>query len=102
MRALLPSEVQRRSFLKAVGKATALAVISQFFPIEAAVEAFADPGAADVASVKMGFIPITCATPLILAAQFSEGSAAQKAAAGEQLRLQSTHFPETECRGTAR
>src|SRR5271166_4684742 len=44
MRALFPKDIERRSFLKAVGASTAIAAISQFFPIKTATEAFADAG----------------------------------------------------------
>jgi nitrate/nitrite transport system substrate-binding protein len=43
MRALIPHEPTRRRFLRAVGASTALAAISQFFPLGAARGAFA-PG----------------------------------------------------------
>src|SRR5689334_8308691 len=40
VRAMFPKDAARRAFLKSVGAATALAAISQFFPIRAATEAF--------------------------------------------------------------
>ncbi len=42
VRALFPSDLARRNFLKAVGASTALAAISQFFPLGTATEAFAE------------------------------------------------------------
>jgi nitrate/nitrite transport system substrate-binding protein len=68
MRALFPSDMGRRSFLSTVGSATALAAVSQFFPLAAAREAFAQ-GAGPIEKKKLavGFIPITCATPIIMA-----------------------------------
>src|SRR3984893_18203718 len=68
MRAMFPRDVARRAFLKSVGASTALAAISQFFPIKTATEAFADAGAPEKKDLKVGFIPITCATPIIMAA----------------------------------
>jgi nitrate/nitrite transport system substrate-binding protein len=66
--ALFPSDMRRRAFMKAVGSATALAAISQFFPLGLASEAFADTdGSLEKSTLRVGFIPITCATPLILA-----------------------------------
>ena len=44
MRAVFPKDAARRAFLKSVGASTALAALSQFFPIKAATEAFADAG----------------------------------------------------------
>ncbi len=68
LRAVFPSDVQRRVFLKAVGKATALAAISELLPIAAATEAFADHDPVENPNLTLAFIPITCATPLVLAA----------------------------------
>ncbi len=68
VRALFPSDMRRRAFMKTVGSATALAAISQFFPLGQAIEAFADTGGpVEKAILRVGFVPITCATPLILA-----------------------------------
>ncbi|MBI3938860.1 MAG: ABC transporter substrate-binding protein [Betaproteobacteria bacterium] len=68
MRALFPRDETRRRFLKAVGANTALAAVAQFFPLAAAREAFAQgKGQIEKASIKVGFIPITCATPIIMA-----------------------------------
>ncbi|MGH8700347.1 MAG: CmpA/NrtA family ABC transporter substrate-binding protein [Burkholderiales bacterium] len=67
MRALFPRDKTRRSFLKAVGANTAMAAIAQIFPLAAAREAFAQgTGAIEKPSLKVGFIPITCATPIIM------------------------------------
>src|SRR3984893_9596264 len=68
MRAMFPREVARRAFLKSVGASTALAAISQFFPIKTATEVFAAAGTPEKKDLKVGFIPITCATPIIMAA----------------------------------
>ena len=67
MRAVFPQDVARRAFLKSVGAATALAALSQFFPLKTATEAFADAGPPEKKDLKVGFIPITCATPIIMA-----------------------------------
>lgn len=69
VRAVFPHDVERRSFLKAVGASTALAALAQIFPIAQATEVFAQgAGAVEKKSLKVGFIPITCATPIIMAA----------------------------------
>src|SRR3982074_2103146 len=68
MRAMFPKDAARRAFLKSVGASTALAAISQFFPIKTATEGFAEERAPEKKDLKVGFIPITCATPIIMAA----------------------------------
>src|SRR5262249_4771646 len=67
MRKIFPHDAARRSFLKAVGASTALAAISQFFPLGTATEVFAEGGPIEKRALKVGFIPITCATPIIMA-----------------------------------
>jgi nitrate/nitrite transport system substrate-binding protein len=67
MRAMFPKDAARREFLKAVGASTAMAAISQFFPLGTATEVFAQKGPIEKKALKVGFIPITCATPIIMA-----------------------------------
>jgi nitrate/nitrite transport system substrate-binding protein len=67
VRAMFPKDAARRAFLQSVGASTALAAISQFFPISTATEAFAQGGPLEKKDLKVGFIPITCATPIIMA-----------------------------------
>ncbi|MFT3734953.1 MAG: CmpA/NrtA family ABC transporter substrate-binding protein [Rhodocyclaceae bacterium] len=68
MRALFPDDATRRNFIRSVGAGTALAAISTFFPLGAAKEAFAQTGGKlEKQKLKVGFIPITCATPIIMA-----------------------------------
>ena len=68
MRAMFPDDAVRRRFLQAVGSGTALAALSALFPLGAAKEAFAQgAGKVEKAKLKVGFIPITCATPIIMA-----------------------------------
>ena len=69
LRAMFPRDVERRSFLRAVGASTAMAAIAQILPLGSITEAFAQgTGALEKKSLKIGFIPITCATPIIMAA----------------------------------
>jgi nitrate/nitrite transport system substrate-binding protein len=68
LRAVFPQAATRRAFLKSVGAGTALAAVSQFFPLKTATEAFAEAGTPEKKDLKVGFIPITCATPIIMAA----------------------------------
>ena len=67
MRAVFPQDASRRAFLKSVGASTALAALSQFFPLKTATEVFAQGGSIEKRDLKVGFIPITCATPIIMA-----------------------------------
>ncbi len=67
VKALFPQDQQRRRFLRAVGKNTAMAAISSVLPI-ASLQAMAEEkGSLEKKDLKVGFIPITCATPLIMA-----------------------------------
>src|SRR5215211_6750523 len=54
-------------FVKSLGASTALAALSQVFPLKTATEVFAQAGAIEKKALKVGFIPITCATPIIMA-----------------------------------
>jgi nitrate/nitrite transport system substrate-binding protein len=67
MKALFPQDALRRKFLRAVGRRTAMAAIGSVLPI-ASLQAMAqDKAALEKKDLKIGFIPITCATPLIMA-----------------------------------
>src|SRR5258706_8060904 len=66
MSALFPKNEDRRRFLGAAAAPTALAAISTFLPF-GALEALAqEKGRIEKKDLKVGFIPITCATPLIM------------------------------------
>jgi nitrate/nitrite transport system substrate-binding protein len=67
MRALFPHDATRRAFLRAVGASTAAAALAHVFPIATASDAFAQGAAPEKKDLKVGFIPITCATPIIMA-----------------------------------
>ena len=69
VKALFPHDEVRRRFLRAVGKGTAMAAIASVLPV-ASLQAMAQEkqGALEKTNLKIGFIPITCATPLIMAA----------------------------------
>jgi nitrate/nitrite transport system substrate-binding protein len=62
------NDVSRRNFMKLVGASTAMSVLSSIFPMDAA-KAWAKeaPGSLEKKDLKIGFIPITCATPIIMA-----------------------------------
>ena len=67
MRAMFPEDRARRAFLQSLGASTALAALSQFFPLKTATEVFAQGAPLEKKDLKVGFIPITCATPIIMA-----------------------------------
>jgi nitrate/nitrite transport system substrate-binding protein len=67
VRALFPKDASRRAFLSAVGGTTAAAAIAQLFPLATATEVFAQGLKPEKTDLKVGFIPITCATPIIMA-----------------------------------
>jgi len=67
VKALFPQDALRRRFLRAVGRNTAMAAIGSVLPI-ASLQAMAqDKAVPEKKDLKIGFIPITCATPLIMA-----------------------------------
>lgn len=67
VKALFPQDAVRRRFLRAVGKSTAMAAIGSVLPV-ASLQAMAqEKGTLEKKDLKIGFIPITCATPLIMA-----------------------------------
>ncbi len=67
VRALFPDDRARRRFLGAVGANAAMAAIASVLPIGAMQALAQDKRAPEKKNLKIGFIPITCATPLILA-----------------------------------
>ena len=71
MKALFPQDAVRRNFLRAVGRRTAMAAIGSVLPVGtlASLQAMAQgsTGGLEKKDLKIGFIPITCATPLIMA-----------------------------------
>jgi len=68
VRAVFGHDLERREFLRLVGSGTALALLNSVFPLDAA-KALAQEktGPIEKPDLKVGFIPITCATPIIMA-----------------------------------
>ncbi len=62
------NDFSRRNFMKLVGSSAAMSIVASFFPLDAA-KAWAKeaPGPLEKKDLKIGFIPITCATPIIMA-----------------------------------
>ncbi|MBP7661912.1 MAG: ABC transporter substrate-binding protein, partial [Burkholderiaceae bacterium] len=67
VKALLPDEGLRRRFLRAVGANTARAAIASVLPMGALQAMAQDKAPLEKKDLKLGFIAITCATPLIMA-----------------------------------
>ncbi|HLF22274.1 MAG TPA: CmpA/NrtA family ABC transporter substrate-binding protein, partial [Burkholderiales bacterium] len=67
MRAVFPRDGERRRFLQTVGAGSAYSILSSIFPF-ASLQAMADEKKPlEKKDLKVGFIPITCATPIIMA-----------------------------------
>lgn len=61
-------EVSRRGFLSAVGGTTLAAVLGSILPMDDVKAAIKDNlGKPEKSKLKVGFVPITCATPIIMA-----------------------------------
>ncbi|OZI60513.1 CmpA/NrtA family ABC transporter substrate-binding protein [Bordetella genomosp. 11] len=68
IRALFPVDAVRRRFLRAVGARTAMAAIASVLPIgDFQAMAAEASGPLEKKDLRIGFIPINCATPLIMA-----------------------------------
>lgn len=68
MRAVFPNDLERRAFLRAVGTSTAVAALAAAFPLGAAKALAAEKtGPLEKTKLSVGFVPITCATPIIMA-----------------------------------
>lgn len=70
IRSVFPNDMQRREFIRRVGKGAAAAMIAATFPFGNMKSWAADavnPGEIEKKDLTIGFIPITCATPIIMA-----------------------------------
>src|SRR5262245_40398923 len=67
LKAVLPHEPTRRAFLATVGRSTALAAIASMVPFPTLQALAQEKGALERKDLKVGFISISCATPLIMA-----------------------------------
>ena len=69
MKGLFGNDMSRRNFLRAVGSTTAAAAIASILPIDKAIANIVDAkGPLEKTDLNVGFVPITCATPIIMAA----------------------------------
>jgi nitrate/nitrite transport system substrate-binding protein len=68
LRAAFPDQATRRALLSVFGAGTVLAALEGVLPLGNVREALAQPaGAVERPNLRIGFIPITCATPIIMA-----------------------------------
>ena len=62
------NDLSRRKFMRLVGSGAAASIIASLFPLSAAKAWAKDaPGPLEKPALSIGFIPITCATPIIMA-----------------------------------
>jgi len=66
VKALFPQEARRRAFLKAVGAGGAMSALSGFLPVGSLQAMAQEKAPLEKPDLKIGFIAITCATPLIM------------------------------------
>jgi len=72
LNAMIPNGLQRRAFIQAVGASTALAAIAQFFPLGTTKAIAQDAVKPEKSKLNVGFVPITCTVPLLLAHAMGE------------------------------
>lgn len=66
LRGIFKTDIARRGFIRKLGAATAAAVVGQFFPLQNLQAMAADAAKSlEKKKLKIGFVPITCATPLV-------------------------------------
>lgn len=62
------NDMSRRGFMRLLGGGALAGILSSVFPLEAAKAAIKDTlGKPEKSKLKVGFVPITCATPIIMA-----------------------------------
>jgi nitrate/nitrite transport system substrate-binding protein len=69
---LFPEGRLRRAFLRAVGGRTAMAAVAAAFPLATAKAIAQERGAPEKKELTLGFVPITCTIPMLLADAMGE------------------------------
>lgn len=72
LKAIIPNALQRRAFLKAVGSATAMAAVAQFFPLADSKALASEGSKLEKTELNVGYVPITCTVPILLAHAMGE------------------------------
>ncbi len=68
IRAIFPNELKRRQFIERVGRAAAVSLVGGIFPLGRMTAWAQEPvKGIEKKDLSIGFIPITCATPIIMA-----------------------------------
>jgi len=67
LNALFPHAPTRRAFLSSIGKNAAMAAIASIVPLSSMQAMAQEAGPLEKVNLKVGFIAITCAAPLIMA-----------------------------------
>ena len=105
VRAAFPQAATRRALINVLGAGTLFAALDSVFPLAGAREALAQAsGAPEKRDLKIGFIPITCATPTpsdiasgmgesICAASYSRAMDLSRITAHPAVRMTSTFRP---------
>ena len=66
VRAVFPDPVLRRNLLKSIGAVSLLAALGELMPLGTLKAIAQEKAPLEKPSINMGFLPITCATPLIM------------------------------------
>jgi len=61
------NEINRRRFLQMIGGGTVAAALGSILPLDKVKAAIKDGGPLEKTKLRVGFVPITCATPIIMA-----------------------------------
>jgi len=67
LRSVFPHDATRRALLRTVGGAALLGALAEAFPLGTATAVAQERGRIEKPDLKIGFIPITCASPIIMA-----------------------------------
>ena len=68
LKGIFGTDARRRRFIQAVGAGTASAAIASIVPVDKVKAAIVEAkGALEKTKLNIGFVPITCATPIIMA-----------------------------------
>lgn len=69
---LFPDPMTRRTLLRTVGAATVLGALATILPVDALKAMASENGPLEKTDLNLGFLPITCAAPLIYGAELGE------------------------------
>lgn len=67
LKAVFPNTATRRALLRSVGAATLIAALADAFPLATSQAIAQQAGALEKTKLNIGFVPITCTVPILLA-----------------------------------